>query len=151
MCTACSPGNSGHTDLPLPVPSSSLSLAVSHECLPSEDASRNMRYGSRSLTDLTARLTVRAGDGHAPPLGLSGKPIRLTVKLPSSLVRFPALNPIEPQYPPLVCSPANSLKFHPCGRTPQVARLTPTLRHRGLPRSLRHQTGIVYSVDYRGI
>ncbi len=135
LCTACSPGNSGHTDLPSPTPSSSLSLAVSHECPEFENSGGNMRRGSRSLTDLTARLTVRADDGHAPPLGLSGKPVRLTFTLPSSLVRFPALNPIEPQRPPLVCSPANSLKFHPCGRTPQVARLTSTLRHHELPRS----------------
>jgi hypothetical protein len=147
LCTACSPGISGHTDLPSPIPSSDLSPAVSHECPAFEKAGRNMRHGSRSLTDLTARLTVRADDGHAPPLGLSGKPFRLTLILPSSLVRFPALNPIKPQCPPLVCSPANSLKFHPCGRTPQVARLTPTLRHRRLPRSLRHQAGIVYGVD----
>ena len=88
-----------------------------------------MGYGSRSLTDLTARLTVRADDGHAPPLSLFGKPFRLTFILLSTLVRCPELNPIEPQRPPLVCSPANSLKFQPCGRTPQVVRLTPTLRH----------------------
>ena len=147
LCTACSPGNSGHTDLPSPTPSSDLSPAVSYECIWFENQTSNIGRGSRSLTDLTARLTVRAEDGHAPPLGLSGKPFRLTLTLPSSLVRFPALNPIEPQCPPLVCSPANSLKFHPCGRTPQVARLTPTLRHRELPRSSRHQAGIVYSVD----
>ena len=30
---------------------------------------------------------------------------------------------------PLRCSPANSFKFHPCGRTPQVADLTTSLRH----------------------
>ena len=89
----------------------------------------NIGCGSRSLTDLTARLTVRADDGHAPPLSLFGKPFRLTFILLSIPVRCPALDPIEPQPPPLVCSPANSLKFHPCGRTPQVARLTPTLRH----------------------
>ncbi len=89
----------------------------------------NIGCGSRSLTDLTARLTVRADDGHAPPLSLFGKPFRLTFILLSIPVRCPALDPIKPQPPPLVCSPANSLKFHPCGRTPQVARLTPTLRH----------------------
>ena len=129
LCTACSPGISGHTDLPSPIPSSDLSPAVSHECPEFENSGSNMRYGSRSLTDLTARLTVRADDGHAPPLSLLGKPFRLTLILLSTLVRFPGLNLIEPQRPPLVCSPANSLKFHPCGRTPQVARLTPTLRH----------------------
>jgi hypothetical protein len=43
-----------------------------------------------------------------PPLSLSGKPFRLTLILLSALVRCPALNPIKPQRPPLVCSPANS-------------------------------------------
>jgi hypothetical protein len=104
----------------------------------------NIGFGSRSLTDLTARLTVRADDGHAPPLSLFGKPFRLTFILLSIPVRFPALDPIEPQPPPLVCSPANSLKFHPCGRTPQVARLTSSLRHCRPSKGQQHQTGIVY-------
>jgi len=34
--------------------------------------------------------------------------------------------------------------IHPCGRTPQAARLTPTLRHRTPPKGVRHQAGIVY-------
>ncbi len=89
----------------------------------------NIGCRSRSLTDLTARFTVRADDGHATLLSLSGKPFRLTLILLSIPVRFPALVPIEPQPPLLVCSPANSLKFQPCGRTPQVAHLTPTFRH----------------------
>jgi hypothetical protein len=105
----------------------------------------NIGFGSRSLTDLTARLTVRADDGHAPLLSLSGKPFRLTFILLSIPVRFPALDPIEPQPPPLVCSPANSLKFHPCGRTPQVARLTSSLRHCRPSKGQQHQTGIVYA------
>ena len=105
----------------------------------------NIGFGSRSLTDLTARLTVRADDGHAPPLSLFGKPFRLTFILLSIPVRFPALDPIEPQPPPLVCSPANSLKFHPCGRTPQVARLTSSLRHCRPSKGQQHQTGIVYA------
>ena len=145
LCTACSPGISGHTDLPSPIPSSDLSPAVSHECPAFEKAGGNMRHGSRSLTDLTARLTVRADDGHAAPLSLSGKPFRLTLILLSFLVRFPALNPIEPQPPPLVCSPANSLKFQPCDRTPQAARLTPSLQHYSFPKKPQHQAGIVYS------
>jgi len=136
LCVACSPGNLGHTDLLLPTPSSDLSPAVLHECIISGEIICNMKRGSRSLTDLTARLTVRADNGHAPPLSLSGKPFRLTFNLLSFLVRCPALNPIEPQRPPLVCSPANSLKFQPCGRTPQVAHLTPTLRHYKPPRGL---------------
>ena len=47
--------------------------------------------------DLTARLKVRADDGHATPLSLSGKPVRMTFILLSTLVRFPAFNPIKPQ------------------------------------------------------
>src|SRR3989338_3938679 len=86
-----------YTDLQSPIPSSTLSVAVSNECILSVDKISNIGYGSRSLTDLTARFTVRTDDGHAPPLSLSGKPVRLTVILLSLLVRFPALNPIEPQ------------------------------------------------------
>ncbi len=145
LCVACSPEDLGHTDLPSPIPSSGLSPAVLYECPFSREKSCNIEHGSRSLTDLTARLTVRADDGHAAPLSLSGKPFRLTLILLSPLVRFPAFNPIKPQRPPLVCSPANSLKFQPCDRTSQVAHLTPTLRHCKLPRSLQHQVGIVYS------
>ena len=65
---------------------------------------------------------ARADDGHAALLSLSGKPFRLTFILLSSMVRFLALNRIKPQHPLLVCSPANSLKFHPCERTSQAAR-----------------------------
>ena len=55
--------------------------------------------------------TARTDDGHAPPLSLSGKTISLTFILLSPLVRFLALSRIKPQPPPLVCSPANSLKY----------------------------------------
>ncbi len=82
------------------------------------------------MPDLTGHLTARAGDGHAPPLSASGKAFNLTVILLSPPVRFPALTPFKPQAPPLVCSPANSCKFQPCGRTPQAAGLTASLRHR---------------------
>ncbi len=150
MYVACSPEYPGHTDLPSPTPSSGLSPAVSYEYIPSEEKISNIRRGSRSLTDLTARLTVRAGDGHAPPLSLSGKPFRLTFILLSTLVRFPASNPIKPQHPPLVCSPANSLKFHPCEYTSQVAHLTLTLRHCKPTKDLQHQVGIVYSTGLPG-
>ena len=50
-------------------------------------------------------FTARTDDGHAAPLSLSGKPFRLTLILLSSLVRFLALNPIEPQPPLLVVLP----------------------------------------------
>ena len=81
-----------------------------------------MGRGSRSLPDLTGRLTARADDGHAPLLSVSGKVFSLTFTtgrdgisrhdfLLSPLVRFLALSRIKPQPPPLVCSPANSLKY----------------------------------------
>jgi hypothetical protein len=110
----------------------------------------NMRYGSCSLRHLRRHFTARTDDGHALLLSLSGKTLSLTFILLSpftewrknlhSLVRFPALSRIEPQPPPLVCSPANSLKFQPCDRnwgkplklatsSPQAAHLTVSLRH----------------------
>ena len=55
-------------------------------------------------------FTTRTDDGHAAPLSLFGKTFSLTFILLSPLVRFLALNRIEPQPPPLVYSPANSLK-----------------------------------------
>ena len=78
-------------------------------------------------------LTARTDDGHALLLSVSGKILSLTFILLSPLVRFPALSRIEPQPPPLVCSPANSLKFQPCDRTPQAAYLTVSLRLRKPP------------------
>ncbi len=45
---------------------------------------------------------ARTGDGHAPPLSLSGKVVSLTFILLAPPVRFPALGPIEPQASPLV-------------------------------------------------
>ncbi len=95
----------------------------------SEDLAGNYEYRSRSLPDLTGHFTARADDGHAPPLGLLGKPFRLTFILPSPLVRFSALNSIKPHAAPLVCSPANSFKFQSCDRTSQVVSLMPSLRH----------------------
>ncbi len=88
----------------------------------------NIGRGSCSLPDLTGHLTTRTDDGHAPLLSLSGKTFNLTFILLSPLVRFLALSRIKPQPPPLVCSPANSLKFQPCDRTPQAAHLTVSLR-----------------------
>ncbi len=88
----------------------------------------NIQRGSCSLRHLSRHLTARTDDGHAPPLSVSGKTFSLTFILLSLLVRFLALNRIKPQPPPLVCSPANSLKFQPCDRTSQVAHLTISLR-----------------------
>ncbi len=53
---------------------------------PKKLAVSNSKYRSRSLPDLTGHLTARADGGHALPLGLSGKPFRLTFILPSPLV-----------------------------------------------------------------
>ena len=53
--------------------------------------------------------TARAGDGHAPPLSLSGKVFSLTFILLSPQVRFLALTPIEPQASPLVVLPRQFL------------------------------------------
>ncbi len=92
-------------------------------------AGSNGGYGSRSLPDLTGHLTARTGDGHAPPLSSSGKTFNLAFILLSPPVRFPALLQLNCKLHPLWCSPANSFKFQPCGRTPQAAGLTASLRH----------------------
>ena len=105
---ACGPGDSGHTDLPWPAPSSTLSVAVSSVCPASKEASNRGR-GSRSLPDLTGHLTARTGDGHAPPLSSSGKTFNLAFILLSLPVRFPALTPIKPQASPLVVLPRQFL------------------------------------------
>ena len=72
-----------------------------------EGPASNYRYRSRSLPDflslttfvlkthfvsLTGHLTARADDGHALPLGSSGKTFSLTFILPSPLVRFSVLS-----------------------------------------------------------
>jgi hypothetical protein len=90
--------------LPLPFGSSPSSVRDHHCWLVS-----NWTHRSRSLPDLTGHLTARADDGHAAPLGLSGKPVRLTFILPSPLVRFPALNSIKPHAAPLVVLPRQFL------------------------------------------
>jgi hypothetical protein len=77
----------------------------SHSKLPAGNCKRR----SRSLPDLTGHFTARADDGHAPPLGSSGKPFRLTFILPSLLVRFSALNSIKPHAAPLVVLPRQFL------------------------------------------
>ena len=111
----------------------------------------NCGRGSRSFPDLTGHLTARADGGHAPPLGASGKTFSLAIILPSPQVRFPALISIKPHTPPLVCSPANSFKFQPCGRTPQAAGLTASLTHRADSKSARQAARSVDSRDYWGL
>ncbi len=124
---ACGPGDSGHTDLPWPAPSSAYRRR-SPQCAQLK-AGSNGGYGSRSLPDLTGHLTARTGDGHAPPLSSPGKTFNLAFILLSPPVRFPALLQLNRKLHPLWCSPANSFKFQPCGRTPQAAGLTASLRH----------------------
>src|SRR3990167_2831528 len=46
-----------------------------------------------------------------------------------TLVRFFVSFRIEPHVPLVVCLPANSFEFQPCGRTPQAVCLTGYLRH----------------------
>src|SRR5512137_1258607 len=107
---ACGPGDSGHTDLPWLAPSSIYTMAVPI-AFPRDRSliDGNYRRGSRSLPDLTGYLTARTGDGHAPPLSLSGKVVSLTFILLSPPVSFPALSPIEPQASPLVVLPRQFL------------------------------------------
>ncbi len=76
---------------------------------PNKLADGNCKYRSRSLPDLTGHLTARADDGHAPPLGSSSKPFRLTFILPSLLVRFSVLSWIKPHAAPLVVLPRQFL------------------------------------------
>src|SRR4030067_1062846 len=106
---ACGPGDAGHPALPLPPPSSDLSSAVPPVCPSESFFSSNRGCGSRSLPDLTGHLTARTGDGHAPPLSLSGKTFNLAFILLSPPVRFPVLTPIKPQASPLVVLPRQFL------------------------------------------
>ena len=46
-----------------------------------------------------------------------------------TLVRFFGSFRIKPHVPLVVCLPANSFEFQPCGRTPQAACLSGYLRH----------------------
>ncbi len=110
-----------------------------------------MGHGSRSLSHLREHLTARTGDGHASPLSLSGKVFNLAFTLLSLPVRFPALTPINRRLHAWWCSPANSFKFQPCGRTPQAARLSASLRHWGGSWPTQHLACIVYGWDYPGI
>jgi len=50
----------------------------------------------------------------------------------------------------LWCSPANSFKFQPCGRTPQAAGLTASLWHWVGSKPTQHLARIVYSRDSPG-
>ena len=84
----------------------------------------------RSLSHLRVLLTERADDSHAVPVPMS---LRKTQFLELSsecqtLVRFFGSFRIEPHVPLVVCLPANSFEFQPCGRTPQAVCLTGYLR-----------------------
>ena len=92
----------------------------------------NCAQGLRSLWDLTRHLTARADDNHAAP---PRPPRRASASPPGSRtvqarVRFLAYHRIKPHAPPLVRAPVNSFEFQPCGRTPQVGRLTLSLGRR---------------------
>ena len=107
---ACGPGDSGHADLPSPPPSSGLAPAVPPVCPASpKGPAGNWGRGSRSLPDLTGCFTVRTDGGHAPPLSYSGRVFSPTFIELSPPVSFPALNPIEPQAPPVVVLPRQFL------------------------------------------
>ncbi len=109
LLRACSLGDSEHTDLPLPAPSSSL-RRQSPQCARSTCSGGNCGRRSRSLPDLAGHLTARADGGHALPLGSSGKVFNLSFILPSLLVRFSALSWIKPHAAPLVVLPRQFLK-----------------------------------------
>ena len=51
LYATCGPGDSGHTDLPSPPPSSNLTLAVATECSPIGIDDCNCHRGSRSFPD----------------------------------------------------------------------------------------------------
>ena len=89
------------------------------------------------MSHLRVLLTERADDSHAAPVLSSVKDFPLflaecTIAC-QTLVRFFGLFRIEPHVPLVVCLPANSFEFQPCGRTPQVACLTGYLRYTPRP------------------
>ncbi len=69
----------------------------------------------------------------SPNMGTA--PFQVPASSVRARVRFLAYHRIKPHAPPLVRTPVNSFEFHPCGRTPQVACLSVSLR-----RSSLHQT-----------
>ena len=83
------------------------------------------------MSHLRALLTERADDSHAAPVAMSLRKARFRGRssLCQPLVRFFGSFRIEPHVPLVVCLPANSFEFQPCGRTPQVACLTGYLRY----------------------
>ena len=93
----------------------------------------NRRQGLRSLSHLRALLTERTDDSHASPALPSLRIIhcfqRTKTVACQALVRFFVSYRIKPHVPLVVCLPANSFEFQPCGRTPQAVCLTGYLRH----------------------
>ncbi len=82
---------------------------------------------------------------------IQAKSLALAYILLSPPVSFPALVQLNRRLHLLWCSPANSFKFQPCGRTSQVARFTASLRHLKRSHHSRHLASIVYGWDYPGI
>ena len=89
------------------------------------------------MRDLTQHFTARADDSHAAPV--QGRQAAMCSHTYSpvcqALVRFLAYHRIKPHAPPLVRAPVNSFEFHPCGHTPQAARLPRSLRHPAMRRT----------------
>ncbi len=148
LLRACSLGDSEHTDLPLPAPSSLL-RGQSPQCAQSACAVSNCGYRSRSLPDLTGHFTARAGGGHALPLGSSGKVFSLAFILPSLLVRFSALSWIKPHAAPLVVRPRQFLKvsvlrpYFPGGELITFVPTLPILVGGATPSSQRLRPGLL--------
>ena len=85
------------------------------------------------MSHLRALLTERTDDSHASPVLPSLRIIHCFQQTKTvvcqALVRFFGLYRIKPHVPLVVCLPANSFEFQPCGRTPQAVCLTGYLRH----------------------
>jgi hypothetical protein len=103
-------------------------MAVPPECPTLLDGNR--RQGLRSLWHLSRHLTARADDNHAAPTWepLLECPSPDTSPTFQARVRSLAYHRIKPHVPPLVRAPVNSFEFHSCERTPQVERLSLSLR-----------------------
>ena len=83
------------------------------------------------MSHLRALLTERTDDSHAAAVQHSRRnPTFIGCAVGcQTLVRCFGLYRIKPHAPLVVCLPANSFEFQPCGRTSQAARLTHELHH----------------------